>query len=189
MFWIRQDSLLRADRWAFGGWRFGRAHVETALRQRVIMWTGSLDSATEYCCGFEVDCSPPHRFFLLIKWYFTFFSVRTIVIDRFLCPPDDTANISYDVQADFLEGEKMPLASAALRQRGKTVCVCAANVTRAEQRNQDECLWIWSLICEPKNLTAVFNQANHSVWGYESSWGRSPCCPPTVPLSVQLEAP
>lgn len=57
-------------------------------------------------------------------------------MDRFLCLPHDTANISYDVQADFLEGEKMPCAS----KRGEDlVYVCGANVTRGEQRKPDEC--------------------------------------------------
>lgn len=54
------------------------------------------------------------------------------MIDRFLCLPDDTASISYDVQADFLEGV-MPFASTAVGVGGlDLVCVCGANVTRAE---------------------------------------------------------
>lgn len=41
------------------------------------------------------------------------------MIDIFLCVPDDTANISYDVQPDFLEGEKMPFASTAETEGGR----------------------------------------------------------------------
>lgn len=47
-------------------------------------------------------------------------------MDRFLCLPDDTASISCDMQADFLEGESMSFAFAVIREREKEedlVCV------------------------------------------------------------------
>lgn len=63
----------------------------------------------------------------------------TRLIDGFLSVPDDTANISYDVQAEFLEREKMPFASNAVTEGKDLVCVRGADVTRVEQRKPDEC--------------------------------------------------
>ena len=56
------------------------------------------------------------------------------MIDRFLCLPDDIANISYDVQADFLEGEKMSFASAAIREREGETWLEFAELMLQEQK-------------------------------------------------------
>lgn len=55
-------------------------------------------------------------FCLKTKLYLSFFTVGTIVINRFLCQSDDKVNISYDVQADFLKEVEMPFASTAVRK-------------------------------------------------------------------------
>lgn len=71
MFWAGQDQLHGAD--AGACWASEGLMPETAPRQRVVMWTGSLESATEFCCSFEGDYFSPPKFYLKIKQYYVFF--------------------------------------------------------------------------------------------------------------------
>lgn len=59
---------------------------ETAPRQRVVMRTGSLESATEFCCGFEVDHFSPPEFCLKIQAIFCPFFARGNECDKEMAP-------------------------------------------------------------------------------------------------------